>query len=75
MPTFTRVRRPGLASALYLNTFRAGSMLTGPIIVLGATTSAGYRGVFAGCAVLTVVSVLVLTLARRMSTAPSARAP
>ncbi len=60
------IPRPGLASGLYLNTFRVGSILTGPIIVLGASTAAGYRGVFAGCAVLTLVAVGVLTAARRL---------
>ena len=63
------IPRPGLASGLYLNTFRVGSILTGPIIVLGASTPAGYRGIFAGCAVLTLVSVLVLVGARRVSNA------
>ncbi len=63
------IPRPGLASGLYLNTFRVGSILTGPIIVLGAATPAGYRGVFVGCGALTVVSFLVLTLVRRLTPA------
>lgn len=59
------IPRPGLASGLYTNTRRVGAIVSGPIIALGSTTAFGYQGVFAACAALTVLALLVIGLAGR----------
>ncbi|UKA57160.1 MFS transporter [Arthrobacter sp. FW306-2-2C-D06B] len=59
------IPRPGLASGLYTNTRRVGAIVSGPIIAWGSTTAFGYQGVFAACAVLTVLALLVIGLAGR----------
>ncbi|MGO4584410.1 MFS transporter [Arthrobacter sp. 2RAF6] len=59
------IPRPGLASGLYTNTRRVGAIVSGPIIALGSTTAFGYQGVFAACAVLTILALLVIVLAGR----------
>jgi SET family sugar efflux transporter-like MFS transporter len=65
------IPRPGLASGLYTNTRRVGAIVSGPIIALGSTTALGYQGIFAACAALTVLALLVIVLAGR----PSRRMP
>lgn len=59
------IRRPGVASGLFTNTRRIGAIISGPIIGLGATTAMGYQGVFAICAVITVVALVLVEFARR----------
>ncbi|WP_051423247.1 MFS transporter [Arthrobacter sp. MA-N2] len=59
------IPRPGLASGLYTNTRRVGAIMSGPVIALGSTTAIGYQGVFATCAALTVLALLVMVLAGR----------
>jgi SET family sugar efflux transporter-like MFS transporter len=61
------IPRPGLASGLYVNTRRLGAIVSGPIITFGSTTSLGNAGIFAVCAALTVVA-LVMILSRQHST-------
>jgi SET family sugar efflux transporter-like MFS transporter len=65
------IPRPGLASGLYVNTRRVGAIVAGPIISLGSVTSFGYSGVFLGCAVLTVVALLMLGFLGRSSARPT----
>ena len=69
------IPRPGLASGLYTNTRRVGAIVSGPIIALGSTTAFGYQGVFAACAALTVLALLVIGFAGRPTrrTAPKER--
>ncbi len=59
------VPRPGLASGLYANTRRVGAIASGPIIGFGAKTPLGYSGVFAACAGLTVIAMVLTGIARR----------
>lgn len=59
------VPRPGLAAGLYVNTRRVGAVVSGPVIGFGSATALGYSGVFAVCAVLAVLGlVVVLALGR-----------
>ncbi|MFT4052224.1 MAG: MFS transporter [Microbacterium sp.] len=60
------IARPGLASGLFANTVRIGSVISGPMIAL-ASSAAGYRGIFAVCAVLTIVALVVVAAAQRLS--------
>ncbi|WP_442545678.1 MFS transporter [Arthrobacter sp. KN11-1C] len=59
------IPRPGLASGVYTNTRRVGAIVSGPIIALGSTTALGYQGIFAACAALTVLALIVIVLAGR----------
>ncbi len=56
------IPRPGLASGLFVNTRRLGAVASGPIIGVGSAAPLGYRGVFASCAVLTVLALTVAGL-------------
>ncbi len=58
------VGRPGLASALFMNTSRVGAIVAGPVIAVGGLTPLGYGGVYAVCATLVVVGASVLVGAR-----------
>ncbi|WP_241707813.1 MULTISPECIES: MFS transporter [Arthrobacter] len=69
------IPRPGLASGLYTNTRRVGAIVSGPIIALGSTTALGYQGVFAACAALTVLALLVIVLAGRPRPTPAKERP
>jgi SET family sugar efflux transporter-like MFS transporter len=55
----------GLSTGLYMNTRRVGSILSGPIIALGALPPLGQRGIFVACAVLTLAGLGLIHLARR----------
>lgn len=66
------IRRPGIASGLFTNTRRIGAIISGPIIGLGATTAMGYQGVFAICAAITVVALVLVEFARRGARRPAA---
>jgi SET family sugar efflux transporter-like MFS transporter len=59
------IPRPGLASGLFVNTRRLGAILSGPIIAFGSMTTLGYRGIFAVCAALTAVALVVIGMARQ----------
>jgi SET family sugar efflux transporter-like MFS transporter len=59
------IPRPGLASGLYTNTRRIGAIASGPIIGFGSVTAAGYQGVFAVCAALTVLALAILNATGR----------
>ena len=64
------IPRPGLASGLYANTRRVGAIVSGPIIGFGAKSALGYSGVFATCAGLTVIAMVLTGIARRSITPP-----
>ncbi len=68
------IPRPGLASGLYTNTRRLGAIVSGPLIGLGSISALGYRGVFAACAVLTVLALGAVWAAGR-AWQPSTPAP
>jgi SET family sugar efflux transporter-like MFS transporter len=59
------IPRPGLASGLYTNTRRIGAIASGPIIGFGSVTAAGYQGIFAVCAALTVLALAILNTTGR----------
>lgn len=59
------IPRAGLASGLYTNTRRVGSVVSGGVIALGALTTFEYQAVFVVCAVLVVVAIAVVERARR----------
>lgn len=55
----------GFSTGLFMNTRRIGAVISGPLIALGALEPLGQRGVFAACAVLTLVGLLVMEGVRR----------
>lgn len=61
------IRRPGIATGVYMNTRKVGAIISGPIIAVAAIESFGYPGVFALCAVLTVIALVVFLVAYRGS--------
>ena len=61
------IPRPGLASGLYTNTRRLGAIAGGPLIAIGSRTFLGYSGIFAACAVLTMVALVVLIATGRLA--------
>lgn len=64
------IPKPGLASGLYANTRRVGAIASGPIIGFGGKSVLGYSGVFAACAGLTVIAMVLTAIARRSITPP-----
>ncbi|MFV0464089.1 MAG: MFS transporter, partial [Nostocoides sp.] len=52
--------RPGLASALFTNTFRVGAIVAGPLIGLGGVFPMGYAAVFLGCALMALAGTVVI---------------
>ena len=70
LPLFQQmIPRPGLSTGLYMNTRRVGAIVSGPIIAIGSLTALGQRGILLTCAALTLIGLVVITIARR--TAPS----
>ncbi|MFC0676201.1 hypothetical protein ACFFF6_19825, partial [Brachybacterium hainanense] len=66
LPLFHQlIPRPGLSTGIYANTRRIGSIVTGPIIALGAWPLLGQRTIFVACAVLTVLALAIIIGARR----------
>ena len=66
------IPRPGLASGLFANAARLGAVVSGAVIGMGSTTALGYQGVFAACAGLTLLALVLVSLsvsARRGETA------
>jgi MFS transporter, SET family, sugar efflux transporter len=55
----------GLSTGLYMNTRRIGSIVSGPIIALGALPLIGQRGIFLACAILTLAGLGLVDIARR----------
>ena len=64
------IPRPGLATGLYMNTRRIGAIVSGPIIAVGSMTALGYRGIFALCAGLTVLALVLIWVASRITRTP-----
>ena len=70
LPLFQQmIPRPGLSTGLYMNTRRVGAIVSGPIIVIGSLTALGQRGIFLTCAALTVIGLLIITIASRTNRA------
>lgn len=69
------IPRPGLASGIYTNTRRVGSIVSGPIIGFGSMTVPGYSGVFAVCAALTVLALAAVGVASRAPATDVAAVP
>jgi MFS transporter, SET family, sugar efflux transporter len=63
------VGRPGLASALFMNTTRIGAIIAGPVLAIGGIRGQGYGGVFAVCAALVILGLAMLVLERSRSRA------
>jgi MFS transporter, SET family, sugar efflux transporter len=61
------IPRAGLATGLFMNTRRIGAIVSGPIIAVTSVESLGYPGLFALCAVLTALAILVLIAVQRSS--------
>ena len=61
------IPRPGLSTGLYMNIRRIGSIVSGPIIAVGSLTAIGQRGIFVTCAVVTLIGVGIIAIARRTS--------
>ena len=59
------IPRPGLATGLFMNTRRIGAIVSGPVIALASIKALGYPGLFAACAVLTVVALVIIEATRR----------
>jgi len=64
------IPRPGLASGLFTNTRRIGSIVAGGVVAV-AGTSFGYPGMFLGCAALSAagLSIILAVRHRRIRTA------
>lgn len=56
------IRRPGLASGLFANAARLGAIVSGAVIGIGSTTALGYQGVFAACAGLTLLALVLVSM-------------
>ncbi|MEV6493008.1 MFS transporter [Actinoplanes sp. NPDC051633] len=65
------IPRPGLATGLFTNTRRLGSIVSGPIIAVGSLTALGQRGIFLTSAVLTLIGLGIIAIARRTTPAHS----
>jgi len=59
------VPRPGLASGLFMNTYRGGAVLAGPLVAVGGSTSLGYGATFLAAAVVAAISLPLLILSAR----------
>jgi len=68
LPLFQEmIPRPGLSTGLYTNTRRLGSIVSGPIIAFGSAGALGQRGIFVTCAALTIVGLVIIGIAHRVS--------
>lgn len=59
------IPRPGLASGIYMNTYRVGAIISGGIIAT-AGGAAGFSGAYLLCAGLTVLALVIVLLAARV---------
>ena len=64
---FQQIPRPGLASGLFVNTRRLGAIVSGAVISFGSLTPLGYGGIFAVCAGLTVLALIAIGVAARIT--------
>jgi MFS transporter, SET family, sugar efflux transporter len=72
LPLFQQmIPRPGLSTGLYMNTRRVGAIVSGPIIAIGSLTVLGQRGIFLTSAVLTLISLAIITVANRTTAKPA----
>lgn len=66
MTMFQRIiPRPGLAVGIFGNVRKVGQVIAGPVIAVGSATHLGYGGVYAVCAGLTVLALVVVLVSRR----------
>ena len=66
LPLFQQmIPRPGLSTGLYMNTRRIGAIASGPLIALGSLTALGGRGIFIGCAAVTVTQLIIIGIVSR----------
>jgi MFS transporter, SET family, sugar efflux transporter len=71
LPLFQQmIPRPGLSTGLYMNTRRVGSIVSGPVIAINSLTALGQRGIFATSAALTLIGLLIITIASRTNKPP-----
>jgi MFS transporter, SET family, sugar efflux transporter len=71
LPLFQElIPRPGLSTGLFMNTRRIGAIVSGPVIAIGALSAYGQRGIFLVCAALTLVGLIVIAIAGRLSRQP-----
>ena len=76
LPLFQQmIPRPGLSTGLYMNTRRVGAIVSGPIIAIGSLTAVGQPGIFLTCAALTVIALLIITVASRIGKAAAHAEP
>ncbi|MFE6733928.1 MFS transporter [Microbacterium sp. NPDC057650] len=61
------IRRPGLATGVAANARRGGAVLSGGLIAFGGMTELGFQGVFALCAVLSLIALGLVALVRTSS--------
>lgn len=74
LPLFQQmIPRPGLSTGLYMNTRRLGAIVSGPLIAIGSLTVLGQRGIFLTSAVLTLMSLAIITVANRTTAKPAHR--
>jgi MFS transporter, SET family, sugar efflux transporter len=68
LPLFQElIPRPGLSTGLFMNTRRIGAIVSGPVIAIGALSAYGQRGIFLVCAALTLLGLIVIAVAGRLS--------
>jgi SET family sugar efflux transporter-like MFS transporter len=73
LPLFQQIiPRPGLSTGLFTNTRRVGSIVSGPVIAIGSMTVLGQRGIFLTSAVLTMIGLGIIGIARRTTRPASA---
>ena len=66
LPLFQQmIPRPGHSTGLYMNTRRIGAIASGPLIALGSLTVLGGRGIFLGCAAVTVAALIIIGIVSR----------
>ena len=61
----------GMSTGLFMNARRVGAVLSGPIIAAGALPLLGQRGIFLICAVLTLIGLGMIPLAKRLAVRPA----
>ena len=57
------IPRPGLATGMNMNARRIGAIISGPIIAIASVEAVGYPGVFAVCAALTAIALVIVLIA------------
>jgi SET family sugar efflux transporter-like MFS transporter len=66
MTMFQRIiPQPGLAVGIFGNVRKVGQVISGPVIAFGSATHLGYGGVYAVCAGLTALALVVVLVSRR----------